>query len=56
MQSGDKSLKIIVHSAKLDRDVATFSTMDPYVQLKIDKKPKAEVHQTKVAKNGGKTP
>jgi Ca2+-dependent lipid-binding protein len=46
------TLKLIVKDAKLKRDVNTFTTMDPYVQIKVAK----SIYKTKVAKDGGKNP
>eukprot|EP00347_Sterkiella_histriomuscorum_P023555 403334191 len=46
------TLKIIVKDAKLKRDVNTFTTMDPYVQLKVN----GLIYKTKVCKDGGKNP
>lgn len=45
-------LKLIVKEAKLNRDVNTFSTMDPYVILKL----KGVVYKSETSKDGGKTP
>jgi Ca2+-dependent lipid-binding protein len=46
------SLKLIIKEAKLNRDVNTFSTMDPYVVMKL----KGEIYKSEVCKDGGKNP
>lgn len=46
------TLKLIIKEAKLNRDVNTFSTMDPFVQMKL----KGEIYKTETCKDGGKEP
>ena len=43
---------MIVHEARLTRDVASFGSMDPYVLVVI----KGQTFKSRVAENGGKTP
>lgn len=46
------TLKVIIKEAKLTRDVNIFTTMDPYVALKLNK----DKQKSDICKDGGKNP